>query len=81
MKNLCNGLYLNLFTADELKTELESRLGDQLVAVGNHEQYFHKDYFAYQPEYTQKIYMLGEMMSEAGFEPIFIEDVVELGGK
>ncbi len=77
-KNLCNGLFLNLFTNEELTSELEARKDDILVAAGNHEQYFYSDYFSYQPQYREKILTLGKIMSEAGFEPIFIENIIEI---
>lgn len=80
LKNLCNGLFLNLFSDEELQKELKTKLNDELVAVGNHEQYFYKDYFNYQSEYAKKILTLGRMMKEAGIEPIFIEDVISLNG-
>ena len=77
-KRTCDGIVLNLFTNEELKAELATRLEDELVGIGNHEQYFYPDYFAYQPEYSEKIYTVGKMMSESGHESIFLEQLVEL---
>lgn len=77
-KRTCDGLVLNLFTNEELKAELSTRLDDTLVSIGNHEQYFYQDYLAYQSEYAEKIYTAGKMMKDSGHEPIFLEQLVEL---
>ncbi|MBR6524067.1 MAG: hypothetical protein IKT39_05630 [Clostridia bacterium] len=79
-KKLDDNFDLNLFNVGELKEELEKRSGYELMCIGNHEQYFHKDYFAYQPEYEEKIYLMAKTLKDAGRECIFIEDLVELGG-
>ena len=42
----------------------------------NHEQYFFKEYFAYQSDYAEKILVMSEMMSKNGYGFIFIEDLV-----
>lgn len=78
-KKLDDNFDLNLFTNEELKAELTRRSKDQLICIGNHEQYFFPDYFAYQPEYEEKIYTMARMMKEAGRTCIFIEELLELG--
>ncbi|MBR5157428.1 MAG: hypothetical protein IKW59_06650 [Clostridia bacterium] len=79
LKKLDDNFDLNLFNVEELKAELERRKNDELICIGNHEQYFFKDYFAYQPEYEEKIYLMAKTLKEAGRECIFIEELVELG--
>ncbi len=78
-KKLDDNFDLNLFNVEELKAELERRKNDELICIGNHEQYFFKDYFAYQPEYEEKIYTMAKTLKESGRECIFIEELVELG--
>lgn len=78
-KKLDDNFDLNLFTKAELEQELIRRSGDTLMCIGNHEQYFFPDYFAYQPEYEEKIYTMARMLKEAGRKSIFIEDLIELG--
>lgn len=78
-KKLDDSFDLNLFNVEELKAELERRKNDTLICIGNHEQYFFKDYFSYQPEYEEKIYTMAKTLKEKGRECIFIEDLVELG--
>ena len=78
-KKLDDSFDLNLFTVTELEKELERREADTLICSGNHEQYFFPDYFAYQPEYEEKIYTLARIAKEQGRKCIFIEDITELG--
>lgn len=77
-KKLDDNFDLNLFTAAELKEELKRRSGDELICIGNHEQYFFKDYFAYQEEYEEKIYIMAKTMMDGGRECIFMEDLLAL---
>ncbi|MBE7010640.1 MAG: hypothetical protein E7418_04030 [Ruminococcaceae bacterium] len=77
-KKLDDNFDLNLFTNEELKAELARRKNDTLICIGNHEQYFFPDYFAYQPEYEQKIYTMAKTMQEAGRTCIFIEEILDL---
>ncbi len=77
-KKLDDNFDLNLFTLEELKVELERRKNDQLICIGNHEQYFFEDYFVYQPEYEEKIYTMAKTLKDAGRECIFIEELVDL---
>lgn len=76
-KEACNGICINRYSLAELEEALKERLDDEFVGLANHEQYFYKDYYAYDPEYEQKIYTLAKTMSGAGFECIFFEDVVK----
>ncbi len=78
-KKLDDNFDLNLFNVSELKEELERRKKDQLICIGNHEQYYFKDYFSYQPEYEEKIYTMAKILKEAGRECVFIEELLELG--
>ena len=78
-KKLDDNFDLNLFNLEELFEELERRKNDKLICIGNHEQYYFKDYFAYQPEYEEKIYMMAKKLNEEGRECIFIEDLLGLG--
>jgi len=74
--NVCH-MILNLYTLEDLKTDLERFKSQEYINIGNHEQYFYKDYFNYQPEYGEKILLMGKVLSEAGYEFIFMEDMVK----
>jgi hypothetical protein len=51
-------------------------LGREYLVFSDHEQYFFKDYLAYQPDYMAKVLEMSKMMSENGYGFIFIEDIV-----
>ena len=50
--------------------------GKELIIFGDHEQYFFKDYFAYQPDYVEKILVAAKWLKENGYKFLFIEDAV-----
>jgi len=74
-KKLDDNFDLNLFNLEELKIELQRRKDHTLMCIGNHEQYYYKDYFAYQSEYEEKIYEMARTLKEAGRECIFIHEI------
>ena len=77
-KKLDDNFDLNLFNVEELKEELARRSQDELMCIGNHEQYFFEDYFNYQPEYEEKIYTMARTLKDAGRMCIFIEELLNL---
>lgn len=66
---------LNLIPLEILENELSKFTHQEYLSIGNHEQYYYSDYFAYQPDYAEKIYAMGKIMKENGFEFIFAEDL------
>lgn len=80
-KKLDDNFDLNLFTLEELKEELKRRKDHTLMCIGNHEQYYHKDYYAYQSEYEEKIYEMARTLKEDGRECIFIHEIPLLADK
>ena len=50
--------------------------GCAFLVFADHEQYFYRDYFAYQPDYVEKIGLASSLANAAGREFIFIEDTV-----
>lgn len=66
---------LNLIPLEILENELSKFTHQEYLSIGNHEQYYYSDYFAYQPDYPEKIYAMGKIMKENGFEFIFAEDL------
>ena len=72
----CDAPCLNLNTLETLREDVERLLGREYLIFSNHEQYFFKDYLAYQPEYSDKIRLMCRLMHENGYEFEFMEDVV-----
>ena len=76
-KTYGTGLTLNLCTPDEVE-EMANAVADyEYACYANHEQYFYKDYYAYQPEYMEKIHIAARIFNDNGFEHFFIEEVVD----
>ena len=66
---------LNLIPLEIMEEELSKYVNQEYLSIGNHEQYFYSDYYAYQPDYEKKIYTMGKVMKENGFEFVFAEDL------
>ena len=67
---------LNLVDVPTLKADTQKLLGRDYLIFSDHEQYFFKHYFAYQPDYMEKVAVMSRMMAENGYGFIFMEDVV-----
>ena len=68
-RGLCGGPCLNLYTL-ESELELLNKLIDldyDYIGSATHEQYFYEDYYAYQPDYEEKLYALAKRMTDAGY--------------
>jgi len=66
---------LNLIPVEILVEELSKFTNQEFLNIGNHEQYYYPDYYAYQPDYAEKILTMGKVMKEAGFEFMFMEEL------
>lgn len=80
-KKLDDNFDLNLFNLQELEQELERRKEHTLMCIGNHEQYFFKDYYAYQSEYEEKIYTMAQKLKEDNRKCIFIHEIPVLSAE
>lgn len=80
------GMYMNRFACILLNATrlkdcppiLENLKKYEHVCLANHEQYFYDDYFAYEPDYAEKIELATKTMLEAGYEFISLDDLVDL---
>lgn len=70
---------INLYTLETLIPAARPYLGNEFFVWGNHEQYFHRDYLAYQPEYAAKILALAKLLKENGYEHFFLEELAAKG--
>ena len=73
-KRFRNGPMLNLCTPGKVRTEMAAVASSELVAFADHEQYFYRDYYAYQPDYVEKILLAADLAHADGREFIFMED-------
>ena len=67
---------LNLVDVPALESDTAALLGREHLIFSDHEQYFYRDYLAYQPDYAEKIRVMSRMMQENGYSFILIEDLV-----
>ena len=72
-----NAPMLNLSKLENLENEMQPALGRDYVCIGDHEQYFYKDYFAYQPDYADKILVAARLLKEQGHIFHFAEELVD----
>ena len=66
---------LNLVDVPTLKRDTQAILGRDYLVFSNHEQYFYRDYLAYQPDYAEKVRVMSKMMHDNGYRFMFIEDI------
>jgi len=76
-KNFADGPTHNLAKLSEIREEMESYVGKEYIGWGSHEQYFHKEYFNYQPDYAEKLMVACEVLKENGYEFIFMQDLIK----
>ena len=76
-KRFRSGPMLNLCTPDAVREEMAAADKYELLAFADHEQYFYRDYFAYQSDYAEKILLASELAHDAGREFVFIESTVQ----
>ena len=67
---------LNLCTPATVREEMAAASGSELLVFADHEQYFYRGYFAYQPDYVEKVFVAAKAAHDAGRAFVFIEDTV-----
>ena len=77
LKRLCNSAILNLSTMESLPEEMSPFLEEEYVSYATHEQYFYPDYYAYQPDYADKIYYVAKLLAENNYTYFFAEELVD----
>ena len=66
---------INIYEVAELPKMFKKVIGNEFITFGDHEQYFHKDYFHYQSDYAEKIFTCGKLLQDAGYEFFFLEEL------
>ena len=67
---------LNLCTPDKVRAGMAAEGSSEILVFADHEQYFYRDYYAWQPDYVEKIMLAASLAHAAGREFIFIVDTV-----
>ncbi len=74
-RQLGGGPCLNSNTKEEVIAKLTEFNGREYIGTCVHEQYFYPDYFAYQPDYAEKVYTLGKTLTDFGYRWITFEEM------
>ncbi len=72
----CDAPCLNLCTPETLAADTAKILGREYLIFANHEQYFFKEYFAYQSDYADKIRIMSKTMCDNGYRFVLMQDAV-----
>ncbi|MBO4950894.1 MAG: hypothetical protein J6E38_07765 [Clostridia bacterium] len=75
---LTHGTVINLSKLEDMEEEYKKLLPCEFASFGGHEQYFYPDYFAYQPDHGEKLLKACQIMSDAGFEFAFADDILKI---
>jgi len=71
------GPCLNLWKLEDIPAAFERTAGQEFNIFATHEEYFFKDYLAYQPDYCEKTFAAAKWIHEQGYEYAFIEESVD----
>ena len=74
-RELCSTVCLNLYSLDEIEPSIKMDIGKEFIGVATHEQYFYPDYYAYQPDYADKIYLFSKILYENGYRFITADEM------
>lgn len=74
-KLLSGGPCLNLYKLEELQPAYEKLIGNEYIGTATHEQYFYPNYYAYQPDYAEKIYLMSKILAENGYRFITADEM------
>ncbi|MBQ9859952.1 MAG: hypothetical protein IJO76_04670 [Clostridia bacterium] len=70
------GPCLNLIKEEELEACYRPLQDYEYVGYAIHEQYFYPDYYAYQPDYANKVLGAAKILQENGYTYFFVEELV-----
>ncbi|MBE6633229.1 MAG: hypothetical protein E7620_02675 [Ruminococcaceae bacterium] len=69
-------MVINRYPLEKLLPSLIPLLNRQWIHVMIHEQYFYEDYRAYQPDFEEKLVIVLQALTDAGYESRFFEDLL-----
>lgn len=75
-KKFCSGHVLNLIEKENIEAEFLPYLDKEYFCYATHEQYFYADYYAFQPDYAEKIMTAAELVAKKGYTHFFAEEMV-----
>ena len=69
---------INEYSTEDVLQKLSGLTGRNHLNVMIHEQYFYKDYNAYQPDFKNKLEAVFLFLRDNGFKSCFFEDIIAL---
>lgn len=69
-------IILNLYSLEEIRSRLSMLLEKKFVKIMIHEQYFYRDYKAYQENFEEKAELAVKTLTGAGFTSTFFENMI-----
>ncbi|MBR5460423.1 MAG: hypothetical protein IKV53_06105 [Clostridia bacterium] len=76
-KELGGAPSLNVATKEEIAEVYPTLVDREFLCYATHEQYFYPDYYAYQPDYPEKLKLAAKIISESGYEYVFGGDLLK----
>ncbi|MDD4018663.1 MAG: twin-arginine translocation signal domain-containing protein [Kiritimatiellae bacterium] len=73
----CGAPCLNLYRLEDIPARMRQVIGSEFLIHATHEEYWYKDYFAYQPDSREKLLVSCKMVHDAGYKYSFIEDKID----
>ena len=70
----CGAPCLNLFRLEDIPARMAKVTNKEFLIHATHEEYWFKDYFAYQPDSREKLMAACKAVHDAGYSYMFIED-------
>ncbi|MBQ4156896.1 MAG: hypothetical protein IJD86_01970 [Clostridia bacterium] len=74
-------LVMNLYSKEEMLKKLEGLIHRDCLRIMIHEQYFYKDYHAFQPDFEEKIQSAFQLLTRNGYESRFAEEMTGSSGE
>ena len=71
------GPCLNLWKIEDIPAAFANTADKEFNLYATHEEYFYRDYFAYQPDYCDKLFTAAKWIYDHGYSYIFIEESVD----
>ena len=73
----CGAPCLNLYRLEDIPARMSQSIGNEFLIHATHEEYWFKDYFAYQPDSREKLLAAAKIAHDAGYRYCFIEEKVD----
>lgn len=75
-KNFSTSIVHNLSSLEGIQEEMGKFIGNEYIGWGTHEQYFYPEYYAYQPEYKEKLMLACEVLYKNDYQFVFMQDLI-----